>query len=103
MEIKTFKIDVSKIKSWDDFHAIFSKELSFPSYYGRNQDAWIDCMTDFEYSGIKIILNLEKMETLKKNNRNIYDSINELSAFLNFRSIEQGDEPNIYLSYDIKI
>lgn len=57
-------------------------------------------MADFN-KGTKIIMSLENVEVLKKNNRDIYDAINELSGFVNYRLVENGEEPVIFLSYNI--
>jgi RNAse (barnase) inhibitor barstar len=40
------KIDAREITDWDSFHDVFARVFEFPDYYGRNMDAWIDCMTD---------------------------------------------------------
>jgi len=42
---KNVQIDGSKIKNWDSFHDLFAEVLGFPGFYGRNMDAWNDCMT----------------------------------------------------------
>ena len=41
-------IDAGAIQDWDDFHSAFSKAFGFPSFYGRNMDAWIDCLTHLD-------------------------------------------------------
>ena len=38
-------IPVADIEDWPTFHDVFQRTLGFPDYYGRNMDAWIDCMT----------------------------------------------------------
>src|SRR6185436_7352827 len=40
--------DARRWKTEDDFHDDMSKALKFPEYYGRNLDAFNDCMTDVE-------------------------------------------------------
>jgi len=40
-------IDGSKISDWGTFHHHFSEVFGLPGFYGRNMDAWIDCMTCF--------------------------------------------------------
>ena len=42
---KNVQIDASKIRDWDSFHDHFSEALGFPEFYGRNMNAWVDCMT----------------------------------------------------------
>ena len=36
----------SELKSEEDFHDYVYKAFSFPPYYGRNKDAFWDCITD---------------------------------------------------------
>lgn len=45
------KIDAREITDWDSFHNVFARVFGFPDFYGRNMNAWIDCMTDIvDYS-----------------------------------------------------
>ena len=39
-------IDCTNIKNKQQLHQLLAKELSFPSYYGHNLDALMDCLTD---------------------------------------------------------
>jgi ribonuclease inhibitor len=39
-------IDISLVRSLETFHDVIAKALEFPSYYGRNPDAFWDCLTD---------------------------------------------------------
>ena len=38
-------IPFDRITDWESFHHVFKQTLGFPGFYGRNMDAWIDCMT----------------------------------------------------------
>ncbi len=42
----SFEIDAWKIRDWASFHDVFAEVLAFPEFYGRNLNAWIDCMSD---------------------------------------------------------
>ena len=42
---KNVQIDGSAISDWNSFHDIFAAAFGFPAFYGRNMNAWIDCMT----------------------------------------------------------
>ena len=42
-----FVIECSQIQDRESFHTVFQDALKFFDGYGRNMDAWIDCMTDF--------------------------------------------------------
>ena len=92
-------IDLSTVSNWDDFHDLFIKIFEFPSYYGRNMNAWIDCMEEFSIGDGFLKMNLIGMMTLKKKNRDIYDALNDCAAFINYRSIESGGDFNIALCY----
>jgi len=50
MKTMVITIPADQIKDWDSFH--FQATVGFPDYYGRNMDAWIDCMTHIDDRGI---------------------------------------------------
>ncbi len=43
--MKTIEIPFSIFKSEEAFHEAFAELMGFPGFYGRNWDAWIDCMS----------------------------------------------------------
>ena len=43
--MKNVTINCTGITSISEMHVIFSRELSFPGWYGRNLDALHDCLT----------------------------------------------------------
>ena len=104
------QIDVNRITDWDSFHDVFAETFGFPKYYGRNMNAWIDCMTylndpegsdsAFQCEKNKIVfLDLVGMHDLKKRNPEIYDALIESSAFVNYRRIDVGENPVLGLSF----
>ncbi|MFC4427115.1 barstar family protein [Deinococcus navajonensis] len=38
-------LDTSQIRDWETFHDVSMQAFGFPDFYGRNMDAWIDCLT----------------------------------------------------------
>jgi ribonuclease inhibitor len=40
-------LDLLGVQTEDDFHDRAAVAFDFPSYYGRNRDAFWDCITDF--------------------------------------------------------
>ena len=42
------RIDGSRISDWESFHDVLSEVMGFPEFYGRNMNAWIDCMTSLD-------------------------------------------------------
>jgi hypothetical protein len=43
--IRTIEIPTKDIKDWKSFHATLKDALGFPDFYGRNGNAFIDCLT----------------------------------------------------------
>ena len=39
------RLDGSRLRTWDGFHDAFASAFGFPGFYGRNMNAWIDCMS----------------------------------------------------------
>ncbi|MDM3871678.1 barstar family protein [Porticoccus sp. W117] len=63
-------IDGSNIRDWDSFHNEFQEKMGFFDGYGRNLDAWLDCMTDIftrgQYESLcKFNLNQDDSFTMK--------------------------------------
>lgn len=38
-------LDCDRISDWPSFHQEFATVFGFPDFYGKNMNAWIDCMT----------------------------------------------------------
>ncbi|MDR1849524.1 MAG: barstar family protein [Zoogloeaceae bacterium] len=98
----TYSVDGKALTDWDAFHTIFAETFNFPSYYGRNRNAWIDCMGDVsEMDGSNSITTLlvHNAKSLKANNPEIYDAIVECSAFVNYRYVSEGDPPVLVLAF----
>lgn len=107
---KNVHIDASKITDWDTFHDQFSEVLGFPGFYGRNMNAWNDCMTyvdapDEALSSVHVapgdvmVLCISDVEGLRSRCREIYDALVECSAFVNWRRIEKGQPAVLALSF----
>ena len=108
MQTTVISIPTADITDWDTFHDVFEKALGFPDYYGRNMNAWIDCMTyaDDPDSGMiahavqpggLLTLRLADAPAFKKRSPEQYEALIECAAFVNFRRVEQGDEPVLSL------
>ena len=104
------KVDCARIKDWDTFHDEFHRVLGFPDFYGRNMNAWIDCMTFLDDPGAgmstihcdvgkMVTIELENVKEFKKRCPEQYDAIIECSAFVNWRRIETGELPVLALSF----
>ena len=107
---QNIQIDGSKITDWDSFHDQFSTKLGFPGFYGRNMDAWNDCMTYLDDpdagmssihvgSGDVVVLCISAATEFRKRCPEIYDALVECSAFVNYRRIERDAPAVLALSF----
>lgn len=110
LPFKSVTIDTARISDWESFHDVFACEFGFPDFYGRNMNAWIDCMTSLDSpddglssvhapnSGV-LVLHLEGMRAFSVRCPEIARAIEECAAFVNWRRIEVGEPPVLALSY----
>lgn len=107
---KNVAIDASRISDWDSFHDTFAETFGFPGFYGRNMDAWNDCMTYLDdpdagmtsthvTPGDVIVLCVSAVADFRKRCPEIYDALVECSAFVNYRRIETGAPAVLVLSF----
>ena len=105
------RIETTKICDWASFHDVFSEAFGFPDFYGRNMDAWIDCMTNLDdpaaglsrihapESGM-VTLQLDGVEGFADLCPEQYRAVVDCSAFVNWRRIEVGERAVLAQSYD---
>jgi len=103
-------VDGSRIRDWDSFHDEFSSTLGFPSFYGRNLNAWIDCLTcvddpDAQMTSVHVVpgsvmtIQIDNVDALAASAPAIYSALIECAAFVNWRRIERGAPPALALSF----
>ena len=104
------QIDATQIRDWETFHTVFSAAFGFPSFYGRNMDAWIDCMTYLDDPaaemsdvhvprGTVLTIQLDHVDEFIAHCPQQYRALIECSAFVNWRRLEQGDPSVLALSF----
>lgn len=103
-------IDTARITDWPSFHHVFAEALGFPAYYGRNMNAWIDCLTYVDDAGsgmtnvtvepgAVLTLQLDHVDDFISRCPELYNAIVECTAFVNWRRIETGRSAVLALSY----
>jgi len=103
-------VDASKILDWPSFHNAFAEAFGFPAFYGRNMNAWIDCMTylDDPGSGMSevhapsngiVLVKVLNAKDFSERCPEQFEALNECTAFVNWRRREQGGAPVVALSY----
>ena len=60
------ELDLASVKTPMELHIMLSDRFRFPSYYGRNWDAFWDCITDPEQSTMPKILRLVEWSALSQ-------------------------------------
>ena len=75
--MKRIRINADAIVDWATFHDVFAMAFGFPAFYGRNMDAWNDCMAHLDDPGDElsavacakgdyIVLELDNVEAFKR-------------------------------------
>ncbi|HPF39581.1 MAG TPA: barstar family protein [Phycisphaerae bacterium] len=101
-------IDGRQIRNWRSFHSVFASAFGFPDFYGRNMNAWIDCMTSLDdpdagmtsvhrSAADPIVLQLDHVNAMPNE---IYDELVAAAAFVNWRRLEVGETAILMLSFD---
>jgi hypothetical protein len=96
MKTITIRLETSRITDKESFHDEFVRLLGFPDFYGRNMNAWIDCMAylkepDADMSSIHLkedevlLLEITQTDEFKKRCPELFDDLIECSAFVNER------------------
>ena len=96
------------ITDWETFHDVFAGVLGFPSFYGRNMNAWIDCMTsadDPDAQMMTITVQPGELLTLQIDNASdfasrcpeLFKALIECVAFVNHRRVDFGETPVLSL------
>jgi RNAse (barnase) inhibitor barstar len=103
-------VDCAKIRDWTFFHQEFSAAFGFPDFYGKNMNAWIDCMTSLDKpedlmstvhaprDGV-LTLQLDNVTAFRAQHPDLYAAIIECSAFVNWRRLEVGEPSVLALSF----
>ena len=110
MITSTVSVDCDNIRDWPSFHEEFARIFGFPDFYGRNMDAWVDCMESLDkpedgmstvHCGLGTVLTLElkNVRPLRERCREQYDALIECSAFVNWSRNEVGEPTVLALSF----
>ncbi len=104
------KIPVDEIVDWESFHTVFARELGFPDFYGRNMNAYIDCLTSIDepLDGLTkihgtqeagLLLDLGDCTEFAQRCPEQYEAILDTAGFVNYRRMVIGEDPVISLSF----
>lgn len=98
-------LDLSPIKDWPSFHDESARAFGFPEFYGRNMNAWIDCLSYLpEGDGMSafhlgenemLTVFLPGFERFSREHGEICSALLECVAFVNGRYVVAGDIPRL--------
>ncbi len=108
MTSQAIRLQTKGITDWDSFHSVCAETLGFPGFYGRNIDAWIDCMTYLDDANAVVtaatvapgeLFHLEVADSMDFQKRlpEIFQAFIESAAFVNWRRVSQGERPVLAL------
>ena len=101
------RLNTDRITDFASFHEECSRVFGFPDFYGRNMDAWIDCMSSLRDDDEMISLLLEPhellhlevpdAERLRERVPEVFAALTDCTAFVNRRFTTAGELPAIAL------
>lgn len=104
------RLNSSEITSWDSFHDQFARGFGFFAGYGRNMNAWIDCMSDLDDPSSAmlavhgdrdnpVLLEIAHTEEFAERCPDMLANLIECSAFVNRRFVDNGGAPILALLF----
>ncbi len=101
----TVTLDTKAINDWDSFHTVCREAFGFPEFYGRNGNAFIDClsyldggMTRFALkAGETLIVELPDADEFAKRAPEQAMALLGWIGDVNARSVEVGEPPQVML------
>jgi hypothetical protein len=109
LDVALARLDGKAIVSWDAFHTACAREFGFPDFYGRNGNAWIDCLSYIsEGDGMsRFVLEPDELlrievagsEVFRKRAPEIVQALSDWTASVNDRSVAAGGSPRLQLVF----
>jgi RNAse (barnase) inhibitor barstar len=104
------RVDGDRIVDWATFHDVFKEAFGFPDFYGRNMNAWIDCLTSLDEPldgmtnvhaepGGVVTLLVDHVVRFRARCPEQYAALVECAAFVNWRRIEVGESTVLALAF----
>ena len=105
----TVEFNGARVTDWDSFHDESKRAFGFPEFYGRNGNAWIDCLTYLRAGDGMAAVVLGPNECLdvvvqgarafEAQAPDVLTALVSLTADVNQRCIEAGEPPVLRLIY----
>lgn len=104
------RIDARRIVDRDTFHDVFAEAFGFFDGYGRNMDAWIDCLSSLgdpddglnkvhAPPGGVVTLQIDHVDDFADRCPELYEDVVRCAAFVNRLCLEVGRSPVLELTF----
>ena len=103
----TVKLNGEAITNWEAFHNESQRVFGFPDFYGRNMNAWVDClsylrdddgMSAFRLKPDEILrIEVQHADLLRKQAPEILDDLAFCIEAINDRYADYGEKPALEL------
>jgi RNAse (barnase) inhibitor barstar len=105
------RIDARRLTDAAALHTVMGETFGFPSGYGKNLDALVDCLTHLDdlkagmsrvqvLPGEVAVLVLEHTVGLNKKAVETVKALVDAVAFVNWRRLEKSQRPVLALAYE---
>jgi hypothetical protein len=102
--MNSIQINSNLIVDEETFHSVFSDACGFPDFYGRNMNAWIDCMGYLDEpaaqmssvhvaQGESLFLVIDGASSFKARCPALYEELVECATIVNRRCAKAGRAP----------
>jgi hypothetical protein len=101
-------LPTEEIRDQQSFHTVCQRVMGFPAFYGRNMNAWIDCLSYLDEGGAgmsaftvhgeeHLIVEIPGAEALRERAPDVFQDMIECTAFVNQRYVTRGRRAPIAL------
>ena len=105
----TVRLDTTRITDWNSFHEVCREVFGFPTFYGMNMSAWIDCLTYLDEGdgmsrfhlapGEKLNIEISDTESFRFRLPETFNGLIDCTAFVNDRYVLAGKPPPLCLVF----
>jgi len=102
------EVPTQTIVDWESFHDVLARALRFPEYYGRNGDAFIDCLRDIVEGrdaaatlapGETLTVDLGDVAAFRERCPDQFGALVDWTAHVNADSIYYGEARRVALAF----
>ena len=104
----TARLNGELFTDWESFHTVSAEVFGFPEFYGRNMNAWIDClsylrdedgMSKFRLRENEVLdIEVQHSEKLRQNAPEIIETLEFCIDDINERYADYGEAPALKLT-----